>query len=191
MRVTFWSMPLMGRVCGFTTTGVIETHFLPYASFCGFPPLPSATAYGVLSAVNLGGMILAGHLGDRVHRPTLLGSIYLIRAASFILPLYVAPDIRLLYLFVVLFGLLDYSTVGLAASHLGIERIGLAMGLISGGHALGGAFLGGLLYDMTGAYGWLWIGSLALSVLAGLLVFTLRDKPDDAGALALAEGPAR
>ncbi|WP_323009787.1 MFS transporter [Paracoccus sp. (in: a-proteobacteria)] len=190
-HVLFWSF----LICGFTTTGVIETHFLPYTSFCGFPPLPSATAYGVLSAVNLGGMILAGHLGDRVHRPTLLGSIYLIRAASFILLLYVAPDIRFLYLFVVLFGLVDYSTVpvtvGLAASHLGIKRIGLAMGLISGGHALGGAFgafLGGLLYDMTGAYGWLWIGSFTLSVLAGLLAFTLRDTPNDAVAMTLAEG---
>lgn len=187
-HILFWSF----LICGFTTTGVIETHFLPYASFCGFPPLPSATAYGILSAVNLGGMVLAGHLGDRVHRPTLLGSIYLVRAASFILLLYVAPDIRLLYLFVVLFGLVDYSTVpvtaGLAASHLGIERIGLAMGLISGGHALGGALgalLGGLLYDVAGAYGWLWIGSFALSVLAGLLVFTLRDKPNDAVARAL------
>lgn len=183
-HILFWSF----LFCGFTTTGVIETHFLPYTAFCGFPPLPSATAYGVLSAVNLGGMILAGHLGDRVHRPSLLGAIYLIRAASFILLLYIAPDIRLLYLFVVLFGLVDYAsvpvTVGLAASHLGIERIGLAMGLIAGGHAMGGAlgaFLGGLLYDVTGAYAWLWIGSFALSVLAGLMVLTLRDKPDDTG----------
>lgn len=188
-HILFWSFLL----CGFTTTGVIETHFLPYASFCGFPPLPSATAYGVLSAVNLGGMVLAGYLGDRIHRPTLLGSIYLTRAVTFILLLYVAPDIRLLYLFVVLFGLVDYSTVpvtvGLAASHLGIKRIGLAIGVISGGHALGGAlgaFLGGLLYDMTGDYGCLWAGSVALSVLAGLMVFTIRDKPEGSMTWALA-----
>ncbi|MGO4841840.1 MFS transporter, partial [Rhizobiaceae sp. 2RAB30] len=64
-HILFWSFLL----CGFTTTGVIETHLLPYAAFCGFPPLPSATAYGVLSAVNLGGMILAGYLGDTVNRP--------------------------------------------------------------------------------------------------------------------------
>lgn len=180
-HILFWSF----LICGFTTTGVIETHLLPYASFCGFLPLPSAAAYGVLSAVNLGGMVLAGYLVDRVHRPMLLGSIYLVRAVSFVLLLYVAPDIRLLYIFVVLFGLVDYSTVpvtvGLAVSHLGIQRIGLAMGLISGGHALGGAFgalAGGLFYDITGAYGLLWTGSLAVSVLAALLVFTLDDKPN-------------
>lgn len=182
-HILFWSF----LICGFTTTGVIETHLLPYASFCGFPPLPSATAYGILSAVNLGGMALAGYLSDRVHRPTLLGSIYLVRAASFVLLLYIAPDIRLLYVFVVLFGLVDYSTVpvtvGLAASHLGIERIGLAMGLISGGHAFGGALgalAGGLLFEATGAYGWLWMASLTISALAGLLVFSLRDKPLEA-----------
>jgi predicted MFS family arabinose efflux permease len=195
-HILFWSF----LICGFTTTGVIETHLLPYAAFCGFPPLPSATAYGILSAVNLGGMVLAGYLADRVHRPTLLGAIYVIRAASFVLLLYVAPDIRLLYVFAVLFGLVDYSTVpvtvGLAASHLGIERIGLAMGLISGGHALGGALgalAGGLLFDATGAYGPLWIGSLALSVLAGAAVLTLRDRPEGgiAGDRGIASEPAR
>lgn len=192
-HVLFWSF----FICGFTTSGVIETHFLPYASFCGFPPLPSATAYGVLSAVNLAGMVLAGHLTDRVHRPLLLGSIYIIRALSFILLLYVAPDIRLLYLFVVLFGLVDYSTlpvtVGLAVSHLGVERIGLAMGLIAGGHALGGAagaLAGGLLFDASGAYAWLWIGSIALSLFAGLLVFTLRDRPVSPEAILPSSGTA-
>lgn len=181
-HILFWSF----LICGFTTSGVIETHLLPYASFCGFPPLPSATAYGLLSAVNLAGMVLAGYLSDRVHRPTLLGGIYIVRAASFVLLLYVAPDIRLLYLFVVLFGLVDYSTipvtVGLAASHLGIERIGLAMGLISAGHALGGAsgaLAGGLLFDMSGAYAPLWLGSIAVSFLAGVMVFSLRDRPDN------------
>src|SRR5262249_3085137 len=52
-HILFWSY----FVCGYTTSGVIETHFLPYASFCGFGPVPSATAYGLLSAVNLAGMI--------------------------------------------------------------------------------------------------------------------------------------
>ncbi|QCI66164.1 MFS transporter [Phreatobacter stygius] len=178
-HVLFWSF----LICGFTTTGVIETHLLPYAAFCGFPPLPSATAYGVLSAVNLGGMVLAGFLSDRLHRPTLLAAIYLARAASFILLAYVAPDIRLLYVFAVLFGLVDYSTipvtVGLAASHFGVRRLGLAMGLISSGHALGGALAGGLLFDAGGSYGWLWIGAFSLSMLAGLLVFTLSDQPSE------------
>ncbi|MCY7308603.1 MAG: MFS transporter [Rhodoferax sp.] len=77
----FWSFLL----CGFTTSGIIETHLIPYASVCGFPPLPSATAYGVLSAVNLAGMILAGWLADRINRPMLLVAIYFLRALTFLL----------------------------------------------------------------------------------------------------------
>ncbi|MGO4835602.1 MFS transporter, partial [Rhizobiaceae sp. 2RAB30] len=130
--------------------------------------------------------------------PALLGGIYLVRAASFVLLFYVAPDIRLLYVFVVLFGLVDYATVpvtaSLAVSHLGIDRIGLAMGLISGGHALGGALgalFGGMLFDGTGGYGWLWFVSLAFSALAALLVFTLQEKPGDAGMRVQPEGATR
>ncbi|WP_439527589.1 hypothetical protein [Pannonibacter sp.] len=59
--------------------------------------------------------------------------------------------------------------------------------VVAGGHAL----FGGLLYDTTGAYGWLWMGSLALSVLAALLVFTLQDKPNETSARALPEGAMR
>ena len=32
----FWSFFL----CGYTTTGIIETHLIPYSVFCGFPPRP-------------------------------------------------------------------------------------------------------------------------------------------------------
>ncbi|MEO1160900.1 MAG: MFS transporter, partial [Pseudomonadota bacterium] len=80
-QILFWSY----FICGYTTSGVIETHFMPYAAFCGFGPVPSATAYGLLSAINLVGMILAGWLTDRMNRPLLLGTIYLIRGLTFII----------------------------------------------------------------------------------------------------------
>ena len=88
-QLLFWSF----TICGFTTSGVIETHLLPYAAACGFPPLDSAAAYGVLSAFNLFGMVLAGYLTDRMHRPLLLGAIYILRGLSFILLMFVARDL--------------------------------------------------------------------------------------------------
>ena len=95
---------------------MIETHFLPYASFRGFGPIPSATAYGLLSAINLLGMILVGWLTDRVNRPLLLGGIYLIRGLTFILLAYVGTDLQSLFIFAMLFGLVDYSTSPVTAS---------------------------------------------------------------------------
>jgi MFS family permease len=175
----FWSFLL----CGYTTSGVIETHFLPYASFCGFGPVPSAAAYGILSAVNMLGMIAAGWLTDRMNRIVLLGSIYLARGLTFIILMNVGADYETLVVFAVLFGAVDYATVpvtaSLVASHLGLRVMGLAMGLISAGHSIGaaaGAFLGGYLFDLTLHYEQVWLSSLALAVGAGLMVFLLRDQ---------------
>lgn len=179
-QILFWSYFL----CGFTTTGVIETHFLPYAAFCGFGPIPSATAYGLLSAINLLGMILVGWLTDHVNRPLLLGGIYLIRGLTFIVLLQVGTNLETLFFFAVVFGLVNYSTTpvtaSLVASHIGIRVMGLAFGLISAGHQVGaalGAYFGGVLFDLYARYDWVWWSSLWLAVLAGALVLVLRDKP--------------
>jgi MFS family permease len=190
-HILFWSF----FICGYTTTGVIETHLLPFAAFCGFGPIPSANAYGILSAVNMAGMILVGWLADRMHRPLLLGMIYLLRGLTFILLINLAAsaDYGTLILFAVAFGVVDYSTVPVTASlvesHIGIEVMGLAMGLIAAGHSVGaalGAFLGGYLFELQAHYDWVWISSIILSLLAGLLVFTL---PERARPMATAEAP--
>jgi MFS family permease len=188
-HLLFWSF----TICGFTTAGVIETHLLPYAAACGFPPLQSATAYGVLSAFNLGGMVLAGYFTDRMNRPFLLGGIYVMRGLSFILLILAANDLSLLFVFAIAFGLFDYSTVpptaSLVASHLGLRVMGLTMGLLSAGHSLGaavGAFLAGYLFDLFARYYWVWAASIALALVAGLLAFSIRETRPGRGSAALA-----
>ncbi|RJG46300.1 MFS transporter [Mesorhizobium sp. DCY119] len=174
----FWSY----AICGFTTTGVIETHLMPYAALCGFSPVPSATAYGVLSALNLAGMIAAGWLSDRVHRPLLLAFIYTARAGAFILLMFVADSYPLLMVFATLFGLFDYSTAPVTASYLasrlGVRVLGLSMGLLAAGHAIGaaaGAWAGGAVFDWSGDYRLLWIASVSLAMVATLLMIGLSD----------------
>jgi MFS family permease len=174
----FWSF----TICGFTTAGVIETHLLPYAAACGFPPLESATAYGVLSAFNMVGMVAAGYLADRAHRPFLLGMIYIVRGLSFLVLMQIVGDTSLLFTFAVMFGLFDYSTVpftaSLVASHIGLRIMGLTMGLLVMGHGFGaaiGSFLGGVLYDLFAQYEAVWIASVVLAVVAGLICFTIRE----------------
>lgn len=175
----FWSY----SICGFTTSGMIETHFLPFASFCGFPPVPSATAFGILSGVNLLGMIGAGALADRLPRPALLAAIYLARAGAFIILLFAPASYPVLVVFAILFGLFDYSTVpvtaGLMADRAGVGAVGLAMGVLSAGHAIGGAagaFAGGALVDLTGSYSGAWVLCTLLAVAAAGMVVPLRDK---------------
>src|ERR1700687_3906119 len=176
-HLLFWSY----AVCGFTTSGIVETHLLPYAAACGFPPLESAFAYGLLSAINLGGMVLAGWLTDRMNRPLLLGMIYVLRGLSFIVLIWATRDISLLFLFAVLFGMFDYSTVpvtaSLVASHMGLRVMGLTMGLLSAGHALGaaaGVYMAGVLFDLFNQYFWVWVAAIALALIAAVLGFLIR-----------------
>ena len=188
-HILYWSF----FICGVTTTGAIETHFLPYAAFCGFPPVPASGIYGLTAAINFGGMFLSGYLTDRVNRPLLLGSIYIMRSLSFIVLMNVGTSYEMMILFAVIYGIFDYSTVpptaSLAASHLGLKIMGLAMGLISGGHALGGAvgaFFGGYLFDLFARYTEMWWLAFATAVLAGLMVFLLRENRAEGGQLAAA-----
>jgi MFS family permease len=188
-HILYWSF----FICGITTTGAIETHFLPYAAFCGFPPVPASGIYGLTAAINFGGMFLSGYLTDRVNRPLLLGSIYIARAFSFIVLMNVGTSYEMMVLFAIIFGIFDYSTVpptaSLAASHLGLKIMGLAMGLISGGHALGGAvgaFFGGYLFDLFARYTEMWWAAFGTAIVAGLMVYLLRENRTEAGAVAAA-----
>ena len=130
-------------LCGFTTAGVIETHLLPYAAACGYPILESATAYGVLGAFNGLGLLVFGYLADRYNPVSLLAGMFFARAATFVLLLYIASDVSLLFLFAALFGMINFATLPvvttIVAGRLGIGVIGLAMGILFGGHSAGAA----------------------------------------------------
>lgn len=108
----FWSFV----ICGFITAGVIETHFIPTPCSAGSRRSPAPTAYSLLMAVNFGGVVLAGWLSDRMHRPLLLGSIYILRGLAFLLLMNITGDPAMLAAFAVMFGLFDYSTVPVTAS---------------------------------------------------------------------------
>ena len=81
-----------------------------------------------------------------------------------------------------IYGSGDYATVSPSgsrvASHLGLRNVGLAMRLSSGGHALGGALwacLGGDLFDVFSRYSEMWWFAFATAILAGVLVYLLKD----------------
>ncbi len=182
-QALFWSY----FICGFTTTGAIETHLLPFAAMCGISPEIGATAFGLLCLVNTLGMIGAGYLTDRMNRILilLLAAIYIARAFTFLLLPLVLGSPELIWVFAILFGAVDYATVpvtaSLAASRLGVERVGTAMGMISAGHALGaaaGAYFGGALFDLSGGYDWLWASAFGLALVAGAIVLLLRPASD-------------
>ena len=182
---TFWLLAIGFLICGFSTAGVIEVHLLPYAEFCGFAPIEGATAYGVHGGLNMIGVVLFGFLSDRLHRPRLLASVYFVRVLLFVLLTQIAGSLPLLFVFAALYGFLNFAAMPviahIIASRMGVGVIGLAMGLIFGGHWLGaavGAYLGGAFYAMWARYDELWIVAALAVALAGCLSLFV---PEDRG----------
>lgn len=181
---TFWLLLGGFAICGFTTAGAVHTHLVGYAVQCGFSPMTGASAYAVLSVFNMMGVIGCGYLADRVHGPSLLASLYLIRVISFIVILQITGSEFLLYLFAALFGLTDIATLPATASIvarvMGLRIMGLTLGMLFAGHSVGaaiGAFAAGWVFDLDGRYDSVWLASIALALLAALLTIMVRDGP--------------
>jgi MFS family permease len=175
---TFWLLAGTFFICGFTSNGLIGTHFLPYAISCGFTPGTAANFLALMGVFNFVGTIASGWLTDRFDPRKLLFTYYILRGVSLIvLPL--VTDSLGLTVFAVLFGL-DYiatvpPTIRLCADGFGRENVGTVYGWVFCAHQIGAAvasWLGGEAYDLFGNYllaftaaGFIGIGAGALSLV--------------------------
>ncbi len=169
-------------LCGFTTAGIIDVYFIPYAITCGYSLVEGSAAYGVHGIGNLVGVIFFSWLADHAHRPRLLAGMFFLRAASFGLLLLIAVDIRLMFVFAAVFGVLNFATfpviANIVVTHIGIRILGLTLGLLFGGHSLGAAIgvaSGGWIFDLTARYDWIWWMAIPLAALAGVFAILVHE----------------
>ena len=155
--VPMWQLLGGYMVCGITTT-MMSAHFVPYAVEEGFSPSMAATAFGVLSLMNLIGVLSIGFLGDRFGRKNLLTLVYAVRGIGFVI-LVLAPGMWGLFGFAIVGGLAWLATVplttALTADVYGIRNVGVLSGLVFMAHQIGGAVsiqIAGILRDVTGNY---------------------------------------
>ncbi len=177
----FWWLALSFFVCGVTTAGLIDTHLIPYAQDHHISPVTAATAFGVLSLVNMVFTTVSGAVGDRWGYKWLLGWIYAGRAATLVFLVF-ARDPALLFVFAVAFGIVDFSTVApttaLSTVLFGRRSAGTVFGLVALSHQVGsavGSFAGGLVHDQTGGYGPFFLGAAALSGAAALMAWAIAE----------------
>ena len=179
--VPFWQISGGYFVCG-VTTSMISTHFVPYAIEEGFSPSAGAMAFGVLSGINIIGVLGAGMLGDRLGRKNVLAAVYLTRAVSFLVLLTV-PGLWGLFGFAIISGFSWYGTVplttSLTAEVYGIRHIGTLSGITYLAHAVGGAAsvqFAGIMKDVTGAYLVPFGAGGMLLVVAAIVSLSIREK---------------
>ena len=140
---TFWVLFGTFFVCGLSTSGLIQTHFISLCGDYGLAALPAASVLAMIGGFDFVGTILSGWLSDRFDNRKLLFWYYGLRGLSlFWLP---HSDFTLygLSLFAMFYGL-DWvatvpPTVKLVSAHFSKERAGMIFGWIFAGHQLGSA----------------------------------------------------
>src|SRR5262249_22284467 len=105
----FWLLAGSFWVCGYTSVGLVLTHFIPHATERGFHGSQAAEALGVMGAFNIAGTILSGWICDRYGSKGPLAVYYGLRSLSLVFLPYVHSVLGL-FAWAVLFGLNYIST---------------------------------------------------------------------------------
>jgi len=140
---TFWVLFGTFFVCGASTNGLVQTHFI---SLCGDYGMAAVTAAGVLAMIGIfdfAGTVGSGWLSDRYDSRWLLFWYYGLRGLSLLYLPFTEFSFYGLSLFAIFYGL-DWiatvpPTVKIAADRFG-EKSNLVFGWIFAGHQLGAAF---------------------------------------------------
>src|SRR5476649_2148435 len=145
---TFWILFGTFFICGLSTNGLIQTHFISLCGDSGLSAVPAASVLAMMGAFDLVGTITSGWLSDRYDNRKLLFWYYGLRGLSLLWLPYSEFTLYGLSLFAMFYGL-DWiatvpPTVRLVASTFGKERAGMVFGWVFAGHQLGAA---------TAAYG--------------------------------------
>jgi len=140
---TFWILFGTFFVCGLSTSGLIQTHFISLCGDYGLAATPAASVLAMIGAFDFIGTIGSGWLSDRFDNRKLLFWYYGLRGVSLLwLP---QSDFTFygLSFFAVFYGL-DWiatvpPTVKLIANSFGKENAPVIFGWVFAGHQLGGA----------------------------------------------------
>jgi predicted MFS family arabinose efflux permease len=169
-------------VCGFHI-GFITTHLPPYLTDLGFSGSLAAWSLALIGLFNVIGAYTAGVLGGTHSKRLLLSGIYAGRAVLFALFLIVPTTPAVVLLFGAGMGLLWLSTVpptsGLVAVMFGTRHVGMLFGFVFLSHQIGaflGVWLGGVVYEATGAYDLMWWLSIALALAAAAVHLPISER---------------
>jgi predicted MFS family arabinose efflux permease len=175
---TFW-------ICGWSTNGLIGTHFIPATHDHGMPATTSASLLALIGVFDIVGTVASGWLTDRVDPRLLLVAYYSLRGLSLLfVPALLGPEVDpTLFLFVVFYGL-DWvatvpPTVALCRLHFGLERSGVVFGWVFASHMVGAgvaASYAGWVRQAQGDYlaAWLTAGALCLAAAVACLLIPRR-----------------
>ncbi|TAM77235.1 MFS transporter [bacterium] len=179
----FWLLSATFFVCGYTSTGLVLTHFIPDCIDRGFSPQLAAGALAVMGGLNVVGTLGAGWICDRFGRTVPLALFYLFRGVTLIALIFVHAPLGL-FAFAAAFGLNYIATVpptsSLVARIFGSRSAGELYGWVFVSHQIGaalGAWVGGVVYQTFRTYTPAYESAALLALLAAVMAVAIRDEP--------------
>lgn len=175
----FWILAGSFFICGWTTNGLIQTHFVPAAHDHGMPTTTAASLLALVGIFDLVGTIASGWLTDRVDPRYLLIAYYGLRGLALLaVPVVLGPSVEWPMLFFIVFYGLDWvatvpPTVQLCREAFGLERSGVLYGWVFASHMVGAgaaASFTGWIRQTHGDYAIAWFVAAALALLASLSI---------------------
>jgi MFS family permease len=178
-----WLLMATQFACGYSSIGMILTHFMPHALEHGFTEIQASMALGVMGAMNVVGTIASGWICDRFGRCGPLATFYLVRGMSLLLLPYVW-NVPSLQAWAAIFGLNYFSTVPptttLTANIFGRYSVGELSGWIFFAHQVGaalGAAIAGWAFEWSGTYTSAFVSAAVMAFLASALTLLIREVP--------------
>jgi MFS family permease len=139
----FWVLFATFFICGLSTNGLIQTHFITLCADYGLTAVTAASVLATMGVFDFFGTIGSGWLSDRFDNRWLLFWYYGLRGLSLLYLPFTDFSFYGLSLFAVFYGL-DWiatvpPTVKLTADRFGRERAGIVFGWVFAGHMIGAA----------------------------------------------------
>ncbi|MDH0866712.1 MFS transporter [Mitsuaria sp. GD03876] len=140
---TFWLLFGTFFICGLSTNGLVQTHFISLCGDYGLAAVPAASVLAMMGIFDFIGTIASGWLSDRYDARKLLCWYYALRGLSLMWLPNAEFTLYGLSLFAVFYGL-DWiatvpPTVRLTAERFGAAKVGMVFGWIFAGHQIGAA----------------------------------------------------
>jgi MFS family permease len=170
-------------VCGFQLM-FISVHFPAYLIDQRMTPETGMMALALIGLFNIFGSYLWGWLGQHYTKKYVLSVLYFTRAVVFALFLLLPLSPLTVYAFGAAIGFLWLGTVpvtsGLIAHIFGVKYLATLTGIAFLFHQVGsflGVWIAGYLFDVTGSYQLMWLLTIALGILAGLINLPINERP--------------
>ena len=167
--------------CGFHIAFLV-THLPQEVNLCGLPPTVASWSLAIIGLANIAGSLGAGHATARFRSKHILAWMYGSRAALIALYLAAPKTALTFYLFAAGLGATWLATVPPTASIVGklfgVRFLATLFGMTLLSHQIGGflgAWLGGIAFERTGSYLWMWYADMALAAFAAVVNLPIRE----------------